>query len=108
MISYSIIHDIIMSTLIVHALQPPILPRHSVLMQLTTDQWNFDEEHDFTDQGPLTDMDMEENAEMLALMLRHNSHSTIPYCFKDAGVLDTPPSTLARSGTGATAAGSTR
>ncbi len=48
MISYDIIHDIMMSTLTVHALQPPILPRHSVLMQPTTitnltDQWNFDE-----------------------------------------------------------------
>ncbi len=45
MISY-IIHDIIHAITIstFHALQPPILPRHSVLMQLTmivnlTDQW---------------------------------------------------------------------
>ena len=32
---------------------------------------DFDEERDFADQGPLTDMDMEEDAEMLALLLKH-------------------------------------
>ncbi len=30
-----------------------------------------DEEHDFADQGPLTDIDMEEDAEMLVLLLEH-------------------------------------
>jgi hypothetical protein len=44
---------------------------------------DFDEERDFADQGPVTDMDMEEVAEMLALMLKHNSHPTIPYRLKD-------------------------
>jgi hypothetical protein len=36
-----------------------------------------DEERDFADQGPLTDMDMEEDAEMLAILLKHNL-STCP------------------------------
>jgi hypothetical protein len=44
---YDIIQDILMSTLTFHALQQPILPRHSVLMQQMTvmiltdmaDQW---------------------------------------------------------------------
>ncbi len=40
-------------------------------------------ERDFADQGPLTEMHVEENAEMFTLMLRHNSHPTIPYRFKD-------------------------
>ncbi len=81
------------STLTFHALQPPILSRHSVLMHPTTimnltDQWNFDEERDFADQGPLADMDMdsiitEVDTEMLGLMVRHTSHPTIPYCLKD-------------------------
>jgi hypothetical protein len=44
---------------------------------------DFDWERDFADQGPLTNMDMEEDAEMLALILKHNSHPTIPYRFKD-------------------------
>ncbi len=39
-----IIHNIMMSSLTCHALQPPIVPRHSVLMQemtimILTDQW---------------------------------------------------------------------
>ena len=40
---------------------------------------DFDEEREFADQGtqgPLTDMDMEENSEILVLMLKHNSHLT--------------------------------
>ncbi len=32
---------------------------------------DFDEERDFADQGPLTDMDVEEDAKMLELMLKH-------------------------------------
>ena len=36
---------------------------------------NFDEERNFADQGPLTDIDMEEDAEILALLLKH-----IPSC----------------------------
>ncbi len=32
-----------------------------------------DEERDFADQGPLTDMDMEEDAEILALLLKHST-----------------------------------
>jgi hypothetical protein len=44
---------------------------------------DFDEERDFADQGPVTDMDMEEDAEMFAPMLKQNSHPTIPYRLKD-------------------------
>ena len=32
---------------------------------------DFDEERDFADQGPLTDMDMEEDPEILSLLLKH-------------------------------------
>jgi hypothetical protein len=32
---------------------------------------DFDDKRDFADQGPLTDMDMEEDAEMLTLLLKH-------------------------------------
>jgi hypothetical protein len=32
---------------------------------------DFDEERDFAGQGPLTVMDMEEDAEMFALLLKH-------------------------------------
>ncbi len=32
---------------------------------------DIDEERDFPDQGPLTDMDMEEDAEILSLLLKH-------------------------------------
>ena len=34
-------------------------------------QMDFDEERDFADQGPLTDIDMEENAQLLATLLKH-------------------------------------
>ena len=40
-----------------------------------------DEERDFADQGPLTDMDMEEDAEMLALLLKH-----MPSCIHAADI----------------------
>jgi hypothetical protein len=40
-----------------------------------------DEEHDFADQGPLTDMDMEEDAEMFALLLKH-----MPSCIDAADI----------------------
>ena len=36
---------------------------------------DFDEERDYADQDPLTDMDMEEDAEILATLLKH-----IPSC----------------------------
>ena len=62
---------------------------------------DIDEERDFADQGPLTDMDMEEDAEILSLLLKH-----MPSIGHGSGVLDTALPT--RSGTGATAAGSTR
>ncbi len=42
---------------------------------------DFDEERDFADQGPLTDMDMEEDAEMLALLLKH-----MPSCIDAADI----------------------
>jgi hypothetical protein len=42
---------------------------------------DFDEERDFADQGPLTDMDMEEDAEILALLLKH-----IPSCIAAADI----------------------
>ncbi len=57
---------------------------------------DFDLERDLAAQGPVTDMDMEEDPEMLSLMLKHNIHLTIPYRLPT------------RSGTGATATGSTR
>ena len=31
----------------------------------------FDEERDFADQGPLTDIDMEEDSQILATLLKH-------------------------------------
>ena len=37
---------------------------------------DFDEARDFADQGPLPDMDMEEDALILATLLKH-----IPSCF---------------------------
>ncbi len=39
-----------------------------------------DEERDFADQGPLTDMDMEEDAEMLALLLKHMPSCSVREC----------------------------
>ncbi len=32
---------------------------------------DFDEERDFADQGPLTDIDMEEGTQILATLLKH-------------------------------------
>ncbi len=52
-----------------------------VLMQPMTIMILTDEERDFADQGPLTDMDMEEDAEMLALMLKH-----MPSCIDAADI----------------------
>ncbi len=76
-----------MSTLTFHALQPPTLPRQSVLMQpmtimILTDQWISTRSvnlRDFADQGPLTDMDMEEleDAEMFALLSKHMPVRTV-------------------------------
>jgi hypothetical protein len=43
---------------------------------------DFDEERDYADQGPLTDMDKEEDAEILSLLLKH-----MPSCV-DAGAAD--------------------
>ncbi len=37
--------------------------------------WIFDEERDYADQDPLSDMDMEEDAAILATLLKH-----IPFC----------------------------
>jgi hypothetical protein len=42
---------------------------------------DFDEERDFAEQDPLTDMDMEEDAEMLALLLKH-----MPSCIGAADI----------------------
>ena len=42
---------------------------------------DFDEECDFADQGPLTDMDMEEDAQILAILLRH-----LPSCMNTADI----------------------
>ncbi len=42
---------------------------------------DFDEERNFADQGPLTDMDMEEDAKILALLLKH-----IPSCIAAADI----------------------
>jgi hypothetical protein len=66
------------------ALQPPILLQNSLLMQsmtimILTDQWIST--RSFADQGPLTDMDMEEDAEILALLLKH-----IPSCIAAADI----------------------
>ncbi len=75
-----------MYALTFHALQPPTLARHRVLMQpmtitILTRPMDFDEERDSADQGPLTDMDMEEDAEMLALLLKH-----MPSCIYAADI----------------------
>jgi len=43
-------------------------------------EMDSDEERDFADQGPLTDMDMEEDAQILATLLKH---ILIPRRFKD-------------------------
>ena len=40
---------------------------------------DFDEERDFADQGPLTDIDMEEDAQILATLLKH-----LPSCINAA------------------------
>ena len=42
---------------------------------------DFDEERDFADQGPLTDMGMEEDAEILSLLLKH-----MPSCIDAADI----------------------
>ena len=42
---------------------------------------DFDEERDFADQGPLSDMDMEEDAQILATLLKH-----IPTCTSAADI----------------------
>ena len=42
---------------------------------------DFDEERDFADQGPLSDMDMEEDAQILATLLKH-----IPTCTNTADI----------------------
>ena len=42
---------------------------------------DFDEERDFADQGALTVLDMEEDAEMLALLLKH-----MPSCIDAADI----------------------
>ena len=40
---------------------------------------DFDEERDFADQGPLTDIDMEEDSQILATLLKH-----LPSCINAA------------------------
>ncbi len=40
---------------------------------------DIDEERDFADQGPLTDMDMEEDAEILSLLLKHMPSCRCPW-----------------------------
>jgi hypothetical protein len=85
---YDIIHDIMMPTITFHALQPQILSLEQRADAIDHDHEpdrpiDFDDERDFADQGPLTDMDMEEDTDILALMLKYNSHPTIPYSFKD-------------------------
>jgi hypothetical protein len=42
---------------------------------------DIDEERDFADQGPLTDMDMEDDAEFLSLLLKH-----MPSCIDAADI----------------------
>jgi hypothetical protein len=42
---------------------------------------DFDEERDYADQGPLTDMDMEKDAEILSLLLKH-----MPSCVDAADI----------------------
>jgi hypothetical protein len=41
-----------------------------------------DEEHDYDDQDPLSDMDMEEDAEILATLLKH-----IPSCMNTHDII---------------------
>ncbi len=40
---------------------------------------DFDDERDFDDQGPLTDMDMDEDAKMLVILFKH-----MPFCIDAA------------------------
>ena len=47
---------------------------------------DFDEERDFADQGPLTDIDMEEDAQILATLLKH-----LPSCINAADKQDLLP-----------------
>jgi hypothetical protein len=42
---------------------------------------DFDEERDFADQGPLTDIDMEEDSQILATLLKH-----LPSCINAADI----------------------
>ena len=44
-------------------------------------EMDFDEERDFADQGPLSDMDMEEDAQILATLQKH-----IPSCMNAADI----------------------
>ena len=45
----------------------------------TDRQMDFDEERDFADQGSLTDIDMEEDSQILATLLKH-----LPSCINAA------------------------
>ncbi len=67
----------------IYPLQRRISSRHSAVIQSRTEeggrQMDFDEERDFADQGPQTDMDMEEDAQILATLLKH-----IPSCMNAA------------------------
>ena len=55
-------------------------------MTMTVDrEMDFDEERDFAYQGPLSDMDMEEDAQILATLLKHIPTSAVltrryPWC----------------------------
>jgi hypothetical protein len=92
MISYMIIHDI--RHVIMYKDAFPFLfmlcSRRSSLAQPAdeTDDdhepdraMDFDEERDFADQGPLTEMDMEEDAKILSLLLKH-----MPSCIDAADI----------------------
>jgi hypothetical protein len=64
-----------MSLLIVVSLQKPMSRQHSAY------GLDYDEQCDFADQGPLTDMDLEEDEQILATLLKD-----IPTCMNAADI----------------------
>ncbi len=75
-----------MSILTFPALQPPNPPPEQLADATDDDHepdipMNFEEESKFADQGPLTGMDMDEDAEIRALSLKH-----IPSCIAAADI----------------------
>ena len=83
MISYMKHHDVLTNLSCLAAVdRPQAQPAEASDADHDPDRsMDNDEERDFADQGPLTDMDMEEDAEILALLLKH-----MPSCIDAADI----------------------